>query len=153
MTDFWIFFFFCKTFLKCLTDILGDILISGILWVPCCVQLLSRVQLFVAPWTVARQAPLSMEFPRQEHWSEWLFPSPGDLPHPGIELESPASSCIAGKFFTHWAPWEALLLLFNCPVMSDSLWPPWTAVCQASLGGNKIMAILRISGHPWWLRR
>ena len=52
--------------------------------------LLSRVQLFVTPWTVAWQAPLSMEFSRQEYWSGLLFPSPGDLPDPGIELRSSA---------------------------------------------------------------
>ena len=40
-------------------------------------------------WTVARQAPLSMEFSRQEYWSGLPFPSPGDLPHPGIKLGSP----------------------------------------------------------------
>ena len=39
----------------------------------------------VAPWTATRQAPLSMGFPRQEYWSRLLFPSPGDLPYPGIE--------------------------------------------------------------------
>ena len=42
------------------------------------------------PWTVACQAPLSMGFSRQEHWSELPFPSPGDLPDPGIEPGSPA---------------------------------------------------------------
>ena len=42
------------------------------------------------PWTVARQAPLSMGFPRQEHWSGLLFPSLGDLLDPGIEPGSPA---------------------------------------------------------------
>ena len=51
---------------------------------------LSRVQLFVTPWTVAYQAPLSMGFSRQECWSGLPFPSPGDLPNPGIELSSPA---------------------------------------------------------------
>ena len=53
----------------------------------------SRVQLLVTPWTVARQAPLSMGFSRQEYWSELPFPSPEDLPNPGIEpmfLTSPA---------------------------------------------------------------
>ena len=50
----------------------------------------SRVQLFVTPWTVAHQAPLSMEFSRQECWSELPFPSPGDLPEPGIKSRSPA---------------------------------------------------------------
>ena len=42
------------------------------------------------PWTVACQAPLSMEFPRQEYWSGEPFPSPGDLPKPGIKPRSPA---------------------------------------------------------------
>ena len=50
---------------------------------------LSRVQLFETPWTVAPQAPLSMGFSRQEYWSGLPFPSPGDLPDPGIEPRSP----------------------------------------------------------------
>ena len=52
---------------------------------------------FVTLWTVARQAPLSMEFPRQEYWSGLPFPSPRDLPDPGIELVSLA---LTGGFFT-----------------------------------------------------
>ena len=44
---------------------------------------------FEIPWTVARQAPLSMGFPRQEYWNRLPFPSPGDLPDPGIEPTSP----------------------------------------------------------------
>ena len=48
-------------------------------------KLLSRVQLFVTPWTVAYQAPPSMGFSRQEYWSGVPFPSPGDLPNTGIE--------------------------------------------------------------------
>ena len=54
------------------------------------VKSLSRVRLFVTPWTVAYQAPPSMGFSRQECWSGLSFPSPGDLPDPGIELGSPA---------------------------------------------------------------
>ena len=54
------------------------------------VKSFSRVRLFVTPWTVAYQAPLSMEFSRQEYWSGLPFPSPGDLPDPGIEPRSPA---------------------------------------------------------------
>ena len=46
------------------------------------------------PMTVAHQAPLSMEFSRQEYWSGLPFPSPGDLPNPGIEPESPASPAL-----------------------------------------------------------
>ena len=49
------------------------------------VKSLSRVQLFATPWTVAYQAPLSMGFSRQEYWSGLPFPSPGDLPDPGIK--------------------------------------------------------------------
>ena len=52
------------------------------------VKLVSRVQLFVTPWTVAYQAPLSMGFSRQEYWSGLPLPSPGDLPNPGIEPRS-----------------------------------------------------------------
>ena len=53
------------------------------------VKSLSCVQLFVTPWTVAHQAPQSMEFSRQEYWSGLPFPSPGNLPNPGIEAGSP----------------------------------------------------------------
>ena len=55
--------------------------------------MLSRVQLFVTPWTVALQGPLSMEFSRQEYWSGLPFPAPGDRPDAKIKpasLESPA---------------------------------------------------------------
>ena len=56
----------------------------------CCVlTLLSHIRLFVTPWTVAQQAPLSMGFSKQEYRSGLLFPSPGDLAHPGIEPRSP----------------------------------------------------------------
>ena len=50
-------------------------------------QLPSRVRLFVPLWTAAPQAPLCMGFSRQEYWSGWPFPSPGDPPDPGIEPE------------------------------------------------------------------
>jgi len=57
--------------------------------------MLSRVQLFATLKTVALQAPLSMGFPRQEYWSGIPFPSPGNLPDPGIKLAAPA---LAGRF-------------------------------------------------------
>ena len=53
------------------------------------VKKLSRVRLFATPWTVAYQAPPSLGFSRQEYWSGLPFPSPGDLPNPGIEPGSP----------------------------------------------------------------
>ena len=56
---------------------------------------------FVTPWTVTCQAPLSMGFPRQERWSRLSFPSPWDLPDPGIEPMFPA---LAGGFFTTEPP-------------------------------------------------
>ena len=59
-------------------------------WKKVKVKLLSRVRLLATPWTVAYQAPPSMGFSRQEYWSGLPFPSPGDLPDPGIELRSPA---------------------------------------------------------------
>ena len=60
------------------------------------VHLLSRILLFATPWTVALQVSLSMRFSSQEYWSGLPFPSPGDLPGPGLELVSPA---LAGGFF------------------------------------------------------
>ena len=67
---------------------------------PCvciCAHLLSHVCLVATSGTVTRQAPLSMEFSRQEYWSGLPVPPPGDPPDPGIE---PGVSCIAGRFFT-----------------------------------------------------
>ena len=64
----------------------------------------SVVSDFVTPLPVARQTPQSMEFLRQEYWSGLWFPTPGDLPGPGIK---PGSQCTAGKFFTIWTAREA----------------------------------------------
>ena len=61
-----------------------------------CAQLLSCVQFFTIPWTVANQTLLSMKFSRQEYWSGL----PGDLPNPGIEPECSASPALACRFFT-----------------------------------------------------
>ena len=60
----------------------------------------SGVRLFATRWTVALQAPLFMGFSRQEYWSGLPFPSPGDLPDPGIEASSLMSPALAGRFFT-----------------------------------------------------
>ena len=62
---------------------------------------LSHVRLFATPWTGAYKALPYMEFSRQEYWSGLPFPSPGDLPEPGIKPESPA---LAGGFFTPLSP-------------------------------------------------
>ena len=71
-------------------------------------KLLSRVWLFATPWTVAYQAPLSMEFSRQEYWSGLPFPYPGDLPDPGIE---PGSSTLQADALQSEPPGKSLILL------------------------------------------
>jgi len=70
------------------------------------VKSLSPVLLFVIPWTVVYQAPLSMEFSRQEYWIGLPFPSPRDLPDPGMEPKSLMSPALAGRFFITSAIWE-----------------------------------------------
>ena len=73
--------------------------------VPSCVWLCST------PWSVAHQAPLSMGFPRQEYWNRLPFPSPGDLPNPGIK---PSSPILAGGFFTTEPPGKPIIFLNVC---------------------------------------
>ena len=74
------------------------------------VYVLSPVSLFVTSWTVAGQAPLSMEFSRQEYCSGLSFPPPGDLPDPGLEYLA-----LAGRFFTSVALGKPLSALsFPC---------------------------------------
>ena len=75
-------------------------------------QSLSCVQLFATLWTVAHQAPLSREFPRQENWSGSPFPPPGDLPDPSIK---PASPALAGGFFTAKPPGKPHKTYFSLP--------------------------------------
>ena len=75
--------------------------------------MLSHVQLFSTTWTVAHQAPLSVEFSRQEYWSGLPFLSPGDLPDPGIEPASLMFPALEGGFFTTGVTWEASLYLLN----------------------------------------
>ena len=110
------------------------------------VQLLSHVCFFATPWTVARQAPLSMGFSRREYRSGVPFPHPGDLPNAGIALASPVSSCIGRRILlplshlgsptvtctagrkcskenkeeeNHFSP-SCCLLLYQCPSMEAS---------------------------------
>ena len=81
------------------------------------VKLLSHVRVFATPWMVAYQAPLSTGFSRQENWSGLPFPSPGDLPNPGIEPGSPALQTDALPSEPPGKPLLLLLLLlshFSC---------------------------------------
>ena len=70
----------------------------------------SCVQLFATPWTVARQAPLSVGFSRQGYWSGLLCPLPGDLPHPGTEPARFMSLALAGGFSITSTTWEAKVI-------------------------------------------
>ena len=70
------------------------------------VCLFSHVPLFATPWTVAYLTPPSMGYPRQKYWSGVPFPSPGALSNPGTE---PASSALAGRFFTTEPPRKPIL--------------------------------------------
>ena len=63
-----------------------------------CACVFSHMELFVTPWTVAHQAPLSMEFSKQEYWSG-LFSPPRDLPNPEIKFTSLMSPALPGWFF------------------------------------------------------
>ena len=80
--------------------------------------------------TVAHQAPLSMGFSRQEHWSGLPFPTPGDLPNPEIQAVSLIIPALAGGFFTASAPEKYLLTVFShwdvlcrdcCPIPTNTL--------------------------------
>ena len=77
---------------------------------------LSHIWLYATPWTVVRQAPLSIVFPSQEYWSGLPFPSPEDLPDPGM---NPTLSALPGRFFTTEPPEKILLYItqFICTMI------------------------------------
>ena len=77
--------------------------------------MLSHVQFFATPWTVACQAPLSMEFSRQEYWSGWPFPSPGNLPNPGIKPLFKIF-CVRPR-----GVWVLVLVTQSCPTLCDPI--------------------------------
>ena len=98
-------------------------------------------------WTVPHQDPLSMEFSRQEYWSGLPFPSPGDLPDPGIQPRSPTSQVDSLPFEPSGKPPHNSIYLssvqFSCSVMSDSC-NPMTAVCHASLSITNSQSLLEL---------
>ena len=112
------------------------------------VKLLSNVQLFVTPWAVAYQAPLSMGFSRQEYWSGLPFPSPGDLPDPGIEPGSPTlqadtwPSELQGRSIIRGGNKNLRHIVYTCHTFIH-LFPWWT--CGLFSG------ILVIERKPNWL--
>ena len=97
---------------------------------------------FVSPGTVVPQGPLSIGFPRQEYWSELPFPSPGDLPDPGI---GPVSSALAGGFLTTEPPrkpWR----------MSQAIAKPWAVLSARwrALGDFEQRAV-EVGGESGWI--
>ena len=80
----------------------------------------SHIQLFATLWMVARHAPLSMRFSRQEYRSGLRSPPPGDLPYPGIKPMSLTSPALAGGFFTTSTTWEAHIYLLSIRTLTTS---------------------------------
>ena len=93
----------------------------------CILSRSSHVQLFATLWTVARQAPLSMEFSRQEYWSGLPSPSSGDLPHPGIKPMSPASPALQANSLSAELPGkpQVLYVLFTSFLSLYNLLGDW----------------------------
>ena len=111
------------------------------------------------PWSVTHQAPLSMGFSRQEHWSGLPFPPPGALPDPGIEPMSLMSPSLAGGFFTTSATWEARMdavkvkslgqfRLFVMPWVVAYHTPPSTGFCSESESGNEVAQLCLTLWNP-----
>ena len=104
-------------------------------------KLFSRVRLFVTPWTLAHQAPLSMGFSMQVYWSGLPFPTPGDLPNPGMELAYPASLLHCRQILYCWAPGDSpynteyyiSIIIVQLPSCVQLLATSWTVACQTSL--------------------
>ena len=137
----------------------------------CTLSRFSHVQLFETPWTIARQAPLTMGFSRQEYWSGLPSPPPGDLPTPGIEPASLSSSAVAGRFFTTSAIWEAPLAKQNNQTKQSLrfvylaeflcgglVWWFWCSFSVAPLqvvmprGQRAFLVLVRVA-FSMWLRR
>ena len=89
------------------------------------------------PCTAAHQAPLSIGFFRQEYWSGLVFPRPGDLPDPGIELVSPTALAAAGRFFTTEPPGKPHIL------RPHGLYSPWNSL-EPNTGAGSLSLLLGV---------
>ena len=109
----------------------------------------SCVQLFATPWTVARQAPLSMGFSRQEYWSGLPCPPPQDLPNPGIKPVSPASPALQAGSLPPGPPGKPYINMnqsqaYMCPLHPEP--PPTPPSCPR---GPALGALLHASNSNW----
>ena len=114
-----------------------------------CVCALSHVPLFAIPWTVALQAPLSMGFCRQEYWRGLPFPSPGDLPDPGVEpasLSSPSPPRWAGGFSSVVLPGRPVMSCYTLVVQSC---PTLCNPVDYSLTGSSVHGIPQVRILKW----
>ena len=113
----------------------------------------SLVQLFATLWTVACQAPLSVEFLRQEYWSELPFPPPGDLPHPRIEPVSLTSSALAGGSFTAPDTREGLTSLLSAAAVAAAAKSCRVQILcdpvDGSPSGSPVLGILQTRTLRW----
>ena len=114
----------------------------------CARALVAQSCLFATPWTVALQAPLSMEFSRRECWSGLPVPSPGDIPNPGIKPRSPALQADSLLYEPPGKPRNTGVgqfrsVQFSRSVMSDSA-TPWTGARQASLSITNSQSLLKL---------
>ena len=103
-----------------------------------------KVKVFVTPWTVACQAPLSVGFSRHEYWSGLPFPSPGDLPNPGIEAGSPplqADTLPSELPRKPTATATAAKSLQSCPTLCDPI--------DFSPPGSTVLGILQVRTLEW----
>ena len=105
---------------------------------------------FVTPRTRACQAPLPVNFPRQEHWSELPFLPPVELSDPGIKPTTPGSPALVGGFFTTSATWDEITSFCECVserhlVVSDSLQPHGLY----SMPGSSVHEILQARTRKW----
>ena len=117
-----------------------------------CCCLVIQLYLFATPWSVANQVPLSLGFP--EYWSGLPFPSPGDLPNPGIE---PMSPTLAGGFFWQWLSYQ------GSPIINDrnhqrrcaqslSIRPSWWTLCkhiQLLFAWKTLYLLFNFEGQLW----
>ena len=103
------------------------------------VKALSCVWLFATLWTIAQQAPLSMGFFKQEYWHRLPFPSPGDLPNPGLKLTSPVSPALELDSLPDEPSWKPIFhfakSLQSCPTVCDPI--DGTHQAPPSLGFSK----------------
>ena len=113
-------------------------------------QLLSHVWLFATPQTAAHQASLSTGFSRLVYWSGLPFPSPGELPDPGIEPMSPVSPALQAEL--HWAIGEADSILYRdtSPVTQRRQWHPTPVLLPGKSHGRRSQE----GCSPWggWVR-